>query len=133
MHANATELANGTIMDTTASHVGQMFFDQDLISQVEATIPYSTNTQELTENEDDSILAEETAMEGVDPIMEYVLLGDSVEDGILAWLSFGINLSSSHSITPAATYYADGGVVNDDSTGDVGEGDAPSNSLPPSA
>ncbi|KAJ2896716.1 hypothetical protein MKZ38_005286 [Zalerion maritima] len=126
VHANASELANGTIMDTTASHVGQMFFDQDLISGVEDTSPYSTNTQELTTNEEDLILSEEA--DGVDPVMEYVLLGDTVEDGILAWLSFGIDASSSYSVNSAATYYEDGGIASED-TG-FGGGEAPSGSMP---
>ncbi|KAI7106200.1 aromatic compound dioxygenase, partial [Hortaea werneckii] len=82
---------NGTLLGsnftTQSSHVGQMFFDQDLISTVEKTAPYSTNTQELTKNADDDILASEAA--DMDPFVEYVFLGEDVSDGILAWLSIG--------------------------------------------
>ncbi|KAL4145928.1 hypothetical protein PRNP1_011801 [Phytophthora ramorum] len=66
---NGTLLENNTYSGGYASHVGQLFFDQDLISEVEATAPYSTNTQELTTNADDSILSEEAA-EDFDPFFE---------------------------------------------------------------
>ena len=54
---------NGTILGsngtTHASHVGQLFFDQDLITLVELNEPYASNTQGLTLNSDDDILGEE--------------------------------------------------------------------------
>ncbi|KAH8898445.1 aromatic compound dioxygenase [Thozetella sp. PMI_491] len=123
VHTNATLYVNGTLgNDVTASHVGQAFFDQDLISAVEAVAPYSTNTQDLTTNADDSILSEEAATDGVDPLMQYTLLGDSIEDGLLAWLAFGINTTYSSTVTPAAFYYASGGVANANSGGGMGGG-----------
>lgn len=64
---------------------GQLFFDQSLISIVEETSPYSANTQQLTLNEDDSILSTEVeGTNGVDPVLEYVYLGDDIFDGLLA-------------------------------------------------
>ncbi|KAI0529996.1 aromatic compound dioxygenase [Xylaria digitata] len=129
VHTNATVYANGTLgNEVSASHVGQSFFDQSLISAVEATAPYNTNTQELTVNADDSILAEETATEGVDPFHEYTLIGDSISDGIFAWMAFGINATQVQSITPAAFYYAEGGVENENSGSGMGGG--PPDSFP---
>jgi protocatechuate 3,4-dioxygenase beta subunit len=120
VHTNATMLANNTLgSETSASHVGQTFFDQDLITMVEATAPYNTNTQTLTENTDDGILSQE-ADAGVDPMMDYTLLGDSVSDGLFAWIAFGINGTESYSITPAASYYATGGVENNSGSGGAG-------------
>lgn len=130
VHANATLLANQTLgRDNYASHVGQAFFDQDLISQVETLEPYASNTQELTLNEDDGILSEETQTDGVDPFMEYTLLGDSISDGLFAWLAFGINSTQSSSVSPAAYYYKEGGVANENSGGGMG-GSAPSGAAP---
>ncbi|UZP34676.1 hypothetical protein NXS19_002492 [Fusarium pseudograminearum] len=123
VHTNATLLANHTLgSDNYASHVGQAFFDQDLISQVETLEPYASNTQEITLNEDDGILSEEISTDGVDPFMEYTLLGDSVSDGLFAWLAFGINTTVSNSVTPAAYYYKEGGVANGNSGGAPGGG-----------
>ncbi|KAJ4172587.1 hypothetical protein NW754_002789 [Fusarium falciforme] len=114
VHTNATLLANDTLgNDIYASHVGQAFFDQDLITAVEKTSPYSSNTQELTENDNDDILAEEA--ENVDPFMSYVYLGDDLDSGLFAWIAFGINTTYSSHISPAASYYEDGGVANENS------------------
>ncbi|KAF5521092.1 Catechol 1,2-dioxygenase [Colletotrichum aenigma] len=133
VHHNATLYSNGTLgNEITASHVGQTFFDQDLISAVEAFAPYNTNTQELTTNADDSILSEETATDGVDPMMEYTLLGDSVTDGLFAWMAFGINTTLSQTVTPAAFRYESGGVENSNSGGGGAGGSPPNGTAPPS-
>ncbi|KAL9114062.1 MAG: hypothetical protein Q9227_001834 [Pyrenula ochraceoflavens] len=124
---NGTDvLPNNTLTGLTASHVGQIFFDQDLISQVEATTPYSTNTQAVTTNEEDMILS--TEADSSDPIMEYVLLGDTVSDGLLGWITVGIDPTESNTVSAAANYYAGGGVENSNGGGFPGgpSGTAPS-------
>jgi protocatechuate 3,4-dioxygenase beta subunit len=113
VHTNATVQANGTLgLDNYASHVGQAFFDQSLITEVSAVEPYASNTQAVTLNADDSIMSEEAGTDGVDPVMEYTLLGDSVSDGLFAWLAFGIDSSKSESISPAVYLYEEGGQAN---------------------
>lgn len=103
------------------SHVGQLFFDQDLITKVEKTSPYSTNTQDLTTNAEDSILSEEA--DTIDPFMEYVLLGDDVSDGIFAWISVGVDSTEDTSVSAAAYYTEQGGVENESSSmGGMGGG-----------
>ena len=110
-------LANGTIAglhgiyDTRASHVGQLFFDQDLISAVEKNRPYSTNTQNLTKNSEDSIM--EVEADTTDPVMEYVYLGDSAFDGIFAWISIGINGKKDEYESPEGWLTEEGGVENE--------------------
>ncbi len=101
-HLNAQPLPNNTVIDVSASHVGQMYFDQDLIADVEQQPPYSGNDKPVTTNDED-ILLQEDLRAGGNPFMEYKLLGDSVEDGILAWLSFGINSTSSREVSAATT------------------------------
>ena len=77
--AKTTLLSNGTIVGTDgtthASHVGHLFFDQNLIDHVELVQPYTRNTQPITLNKDDWFLQEEA--KGMDPIVKYRLLGDS--------------------------------------------------------
>ncbi|KAL5536708.1 hypothetical protein ACEPAF_531 [Sanghuangporus sanghuang] len=100
------------------------FFDQDLITEVDTVSPYSTNSNQITENSDDSILAEEA--DDIDPMMEYVLLGDDISDGILAWSSLAINTTMSYTVTAAATLTEDGGVENENSgMGGPGDGGSP--------
>ncbi|KAG9415095.1 hypothetical protein AC1031_008523 [Aphanomyces cochlioides] len=101
--------ANNTYIGSTVSNVGQLFFDQDLITQVAATGTYANSSQQLTLNANDSIF-QQAAAAGFDPIMEYVFVGDSIEDGIFAWISIGINASVSKSVSSAAFLTANGGV-----------------------
>jgi hypothetical protein len=129
--ANTTTLrTNGTLLGSNAtthsSHVGQIFFDQDLISLVEATAPYNTNTQEITLNSDDQILSEEAA--DMDPFVEWVQLSDDIADGVMAWISIGVDPSADDEVTSAATIYESGGVANENSQmgGGGGDGGPPS-------
>ena len=124
VHINGTVRPNDTWSGAVAAHVGQMFFDQSLITQVEAVSPYTDNTQTLTTNADDSIMSSESEND-VDPVMQYTLLGESVEDGLFAWLAFGINTTYASTISPAATLYESGGVENPNSGGPGGNGSLP--------
>lgn len=71
-------------------------------------------------NTADSVLSEEAASS--DPVIEYSLIGNSIEDGVLGWIAFGINLTNEYTITPAASLYAEGGVENADSGAPPGYG-----------
>ncbi|KAF7155452.1 hypothetical protein CNMCM5623_007523 [Aspergillus felis] len=129
---NTTELANGTIsglLSTHPSHIGRLFFDQDLISQVESLSLYTTNTQKLTTNANDDILAGEAA--AIDPFKEYVLLGEDVSDGISAWISVAIDPTADRELRPAAYYPSDGGFENENSAMGGGPGgSAPGGAAP---
>lgn len=107
----STVLANETYEVGTVRHIGQLFFDQSLISEVEATSPYTTNAQQLTANTADGIAAGE-ATDDYDPYVDYVYLGDGVADGLLGFITVGIDTSADYTddYTPAAHYEAGGGV-----------------------
>ncbi|KAK7225191.1 hypothetical protein V2G26_013194 [Clonostachys chloroleuca] len=125
IHANATLLANGTLGHNLASsHVGQSFFDQDLIDKVEELAPYNTNTQQLLTNDQDGIFKQEVGngAEDVDPIAEYTYLGDDLSDGLFAWLAFGIDTTYQRTVSPAVYRYEDGFVENPGSGGPGGPG-----------
>ncbi|KAF5366782.1 hypothetical protein D9758_006473 [Tetrapyrgos nigripes] len=109
-HQAGTQFPNGTFASANVSHIGQLFWDQSLISTVSALEPYSSNTQNLTLNADDMWAPEQA--DGIDPFPEYVFLGDDVTDGIFGWISIGIDTTSSYSIINAATLTEDGGVAN---------------------
>lgn len=98
MHENATQLANGTLTGGSVSHIGQFFWDQDLITEVEALSPYSSNTAELTTNAEDRVFGEqETEDSDSDPVFNYVYIGDDVSDGLFTWILVGINTTASYS------------------------------------
>ncbi|KAL5376451.1 hypothetical protein DPSP01_010461 [Paraphaeosphaeria sporulosa] len=111
-HLNATAQANGTVWDLTATHAGQLFFDQDLITAVEKTAPYTVNRQRLTLNRADGTLLQEMATS--DPFLEYVMLGNNIGDGVLAWYQLGVNPAFSRKIMAVALNYKEGGKVATD-------------------
>ncbi|KAK3078998.1 hypothetical protein LTS18_006010 [Coniosporium uncinatum] len=106
---NATQLANKTVTGGTTAHVGQLYFDMDLINEVRKVEPYAGNQQALVENDKD-ILLRMSAANGADPVVEYTFLGPSISDGIFAWINFGINGTNVR--TPyAAVGCSEGGCV----------------------
>ncbi|KAF2634464.1 aromatic compound dioxygenase [Massarina eburnea CBS 473.64] len=99
---NVTKSYGTIISGGTISHVGQLFFDQSLITSVEKVSPYTTNKQSLTTNANDGILAGEAATS--DPVFNYVLLGSTVSSGIFGWATVGINSKLSKTVKAAANY-----------------------------
>ncbi|TYZ63704.1 hypothetical protein PybrP1_004039 [[Pythium] brassicae (nom. inval.)] len=112
---DGTVLSNNTYSGGKVSHVGQIFFDQSLIAQVEATTAYSANTQTLTTNAWGAIFSQ-SAASTFDPVMQYALLGDSTEDGIFAWISIGIDMTVVESVNAATTLTSAGGATTSGGT-----------------
>ncbi|KAK3386516.1 Intradiol ring-cleavage dioxygenase [Podospora didyma] len=121
--ANATLLPNATFTGGTAQHIGQIFFDESLKEEVELLAPYNTNTQEVTTNAEDTLAPDEATAE-YDPFLNYVMLGDSLEDGLLMWITIALNTSADYSasVSPAAHYYEGGGVADENGGGMGGGG-----------
>lgn len=99
-YLNATKQRNNTLSGGSVAHVGQLFWDQSLISEVEATAPYNTSDIDITLNVDDHVVIAETATVS-DPFFTYVRLGDSIDDGLFGWITVGINVSATYD---TATY-----------------------------
>ncbi|KAL4928052.1 intradiol ring-cleavage dioxygenase [Aspergillus undulatus] len=118
-HFGAKRLPNSTVVGGTVGHVAQIFLDQDLIDQVESTYPYNTNEIPITPNAVDRVVAQETEYSDSDPMLNYALLGDSIEDGIFAWITVAVNLSAVHYPYWTNVYTAHGAVkVDGTSDGD---------------
>jgi protocatechuate 3,4-dioxygenase beta subunit len=111
-HQNATVLPNNTLLGGIISHTGQLFFDQDLIDLVYTSAPYNTNTDPLTLNADDMPLNDTAASS--DPVVEYAYVGEDVMDGLVSWITIGIDTTANETVNIAAWYTADGGVPNPD-------------------
>jgi hypothetical protein len=69
------------------------------------------------------ILSEEA--DDMNPFVEWVQLGEDITDGVLAWISIGIDPTADSKVSSAATSYESGGVANENSMGGMGGGDAP--------
>lgn len=112
VQTNVTMQPNNTYTDGQTLHIGQLYFEDALIDAVEATYPYNTNTIEYTSWEIDGWMLEEATAD-YDPFVEYVQLTDDIEDGLLAWITVALDLSSVHdtNLTAAAHLYETGGVA----------------------
>ncbi|KAI0192195.1 Intradiol ring-cleavage dioxygenase [Xylaria flabelliformis] len=123
--AGATLLENNTYVSDsgTPSHIGQLFFDQDLITEVEELEPYASNQQSLTLNSQDGIGISEATVD-YDPFVDYVRLGDSLNDGLLAFLTVFVDTTANQTASrrPAAHYYEGGGVSTGNGGGPGGPG-----------
>ncbi|KAF2108121.1 putative GPI anchored dioxygenase [Lophiotrema nucula] len=123
--SNVSVLTNGTTSGGAVTHIGQLFYPETLVSAVEATSPYNTNTQAYTSNDEDmwSIVQ---ADNDYDPFPEFVYLGDDVTDGLMAWIQIGINTIADYTgdeyYNVAAYYQEDGGHENEDSAFGGGAG-----------
>ncbi|KAL6233998.1 hypothetical protein BDW75DRAFT_251681 [Aspergillus navahoensis] len=124
-HLNATLLENNTLTGGSVPHIGQLFLDQDLITAVEATSPYSSNTIEITTNAEDRVFSTETSGTTSDPVLNYVYLGDSLEDGLLAWVTIAIDLTAEYTPTYSFVWTESGSeAVSGSGSGTGGAGDS---------
>lgn len=110
-HLNVTVQSNGTISGGTVAHIGQLFWDQSLITQVEATSPYSSNSVTLTTNAEDRVFSDETAETTSDPVLNYVWLGDTLSDGLLGWTTVAVDTSATYDPNYSFLYTSSGGVA----------------------
>jgi hypothetical protein len=120
IHTDAKREANGTITGGKIAHISQVYFDQSLITAVEKIEPYTLNKQTLTLNANDGLLRQTSTAKSDDPFMRYVMLGNKLEDGIFAYIRFGVDADAGWSVNPAAFRNAQGGHQNP--TGPMGDG-----------
>jgi hypothetical protein len=117
-HINATIRANKTITGGSVAHVGQLYFDQDLINAVTKTAPYNTNKQFMVPNQYDFLLAQ--AAGGADPVVEYVMLGPKIEDGLFGFVNFGIDAKLNRTVREASKCSESGCVAQPKGSGGPG-------------
>jgi protocatechuate 3,4-dioxygenase beta subunit len=93
-----------------AIHVGEIFFEQQLIDYVNAIAPYKTNTQAVTRNDDDEIY---NALSKVnDYVVNFMWIDpeDTARMGIFAWVIIGVNTSNLVEVDVAGRYLEAGGI-----------------------
>lgn len=110
VYLGATKQANNTITGGRAAHVGQLYFDQSLLTNVDKVSPYNTNKMAVTKNTADMLFMQ--GANGDDPIVRYALVGNTLADGMFAWIRFGVNTQANLNVNPAAFWTSSGGVMN---------------------
>lgn len=129
VHINGTVLPNGTYSGGEMTHIGQIFWDETLITDVNLNWPYSTNTGDVVHNVDDNVFPDEAV--GYDPVPNYIYLSDDVADGIFAWTTVGVDLTKDSAISAAASLTAAGGVESDSTASGTAPGGGGSNGTAP--
>ena len=81
-----------------------------LLGSVDKLTPYNTNTMQIVQNSADFLFQQ--GANGDDPIVRYAMVSNKLEDGLMAWIRFGMNTASSKPVSPAAWMTPTGGVMN---------------------
>ncbi|TFA99571.1 hypothetical protein CCMA1212_008459 [Trichoderma ghanense] len=100
-------ITNGTSYSASdVQHIGQLFFDEDLIDSVYELSPYSSHLSTLnrTTNAEDSLYGTAT-FEGYSAIIGITRIGDELSDGLVGYITIGVN-------TSAAGLTTTGGSIN---------------------
>ncbi|KAI5838310.1 extracellular dioxygenase [Morchella snyderi] len=97
-HIGGSISSTGTYSGGTVPHIGQVFFEQSLISEVEATSPYNTNTVAITLNSVDRVFTEQASVTaGYSDVVTIEKLGSALSDGLLGAISIGLDLTANKS------------------------------------
>ncbi|KAH8657833.1 Intradiol ring-cleavage dioxygenase [Xylariales sp. PMI_506] len=96
-----TDITNGTSYSKSAvQHLGQLFFDEDLINSVYQLEPYSDHLATLnrTTNAEDSLYSSATS-EGYSAMVSIQQLSDDLADGLVGYITIGVNSSAEAALT----------------------------------
>ncbi|KAK7409659.1 hypothetical protein QQX98_008174 [Neonectria punicea] len=88
-----TDITNGTSYSKSkVQHIGQLFFDEDLLNRVYAVSPYSEHllTLNRTTNSEDRLFSTASS-DGYSAVISVSQLGDNIEDGLVGYITIGIN------------------------------------------
>lgn len=93
LQANASNAVSYS--QSTVSHVGQLFLNEAMLSQIYAVSPYAAHIESLnrTSNVNDSI-SSSASKNGYSPFISLSLLGDTVEDGLVGYVTTGVNTTA---------------------------------------
>ncbi|KAL1742386.1 Intradiol ring-cleavage dioxygenase, partial [Schizophyllum fasciatum] len=100
VHLDWSMSDNGTLVSHAGSlaHVGQFFMDEEWNDQIFALEPYTSNTNNRTLNSEDSILTEQNS-NGYNGFLALEKLGNDLSEGVLGYITIGIDSSASYSIS----------------------------------
>lgn len=102
-----TNVTNSSSYNSASvQHIGQLFFEQDLIDSVYQLSPYAAHleTLDIITNAEDSLYTSANA-DGYSSVISITQLGDAIADGLVGYITVGVNSS-------AAGLTTSGGSVN---------------------
>lgn len=87
-----TDITNGTSYSKSkVQHIGQLFFEEDLLNSVYAVSPYVEHLSTLnrTTNSEDSLYSDASSG-GYSAVISVTQLGDNIEDGLVGYVSIHV-------------------------------------------
>lgn len=86
---------NGTLHSGNLVNTGQVYFDEELESQIMALEPYASHTTiERTTNAQDTVIAADSE-NGYNPIIDVVAVdGENVENGMIGFITIGVDTTA---------------------------------------
>lgn len=103
-------ITNGTSYSASkVQHIGQLFFEEDLLNDIYQQEPYSAHLKTLnrTTNAEDSLFSTATS-EGYSAIVSIAQLGNDYEDGIIGYITVGVNASAAGVVTTGGSVNVQG-------------------------
>lgn len=99
VHENITYNTNGTIVSASGPvrHIGQIFFDEENNAAIRADPAYQGSGHTYTSNAED-IYTEGGGAGGYNAYAEIEKLGETLADGVLGYITIGIDSSADYSI-----------------------------------
>ncbi|KAI5793218.1 Intradiol ring-cleavage dioxygenase [Geopyxis carbonaria] len=98
IHVGGSETSAGTYTGGTIPHIGQLFFNQDMITAVEKLAPYTSNTAAITLNSADRVYTQQvtTINQGYDDIVDVELVGSTISQGLVGTIYIAINTAAQY-------------------------------------
>lgn len=104
-HIHVTVQTNVTGKDSSYSdagvqHLGQLFFDEDLINSIYQLAPYKAHLSTLnrTTNAEDSLYSSANG-DGYSAVVDVSKLGESLADGLVGYITIGVNRTATAALT----------------------------------
>ncbi|KIM71083.1 hypothetical protein PILCRDRAFT_83139, partial [Piloderma croceum F 1598] len=103
---NYTTNTNGTIGLEAGEilHMGQIFFEESWSELVAATSPYNEETIKRTLNDVDRVYLEQNTVTGYNATAQLKMLGENLSDGLLGYVTLGVDPTASYSFQNIAYY-----------------------------
>jgi protocatechuate 3,4-dioxygenase beta subunit len=100
IHQNITYNTNGTVKSATGPvrHIGQIFFSEEVNAEIRAQPEYQGTGQIYTSNAEDPY-TEGANSGGYNAYADIERLGESLADGLLGYITIGIDTSAAYNIS----------------------------------
>ncbi|KAK7451807.1 hypothetical protein VKT23_012486 [Stygiomarasmius scandens] len=120
MHSNWEMSSNGTVISHSGNvvHVGQIYFEESWNDKVYAIFPYNASKNDRILNDDDWVLQDQLKIqpEGYSAFVELELVGEQVKDGLVGYMTLGVDTTASYPIKNTNYYNSSTDAEVDDAT-----------------